>query len=70
MSHLDDFVGITVLMPTFNSALTIATALDSLFEQTFPFFEVIVIDNLSTDKTLEIIEHHPLKNVTVISEKS
>ena len=69
MSHLDDFVGITVLMPTFNSASTIATALDSLFEQTFPFFEVIIIDNLSTDKTLEIIEHHALKNITVISEK-
>ena len=48
-------VRISVIMPAFNAEKYIGEAIDSVLQQTFSNFELIVIDDGSTDKTLEII---------------
>ena len=51
----------SVVIPTFNQAAYLKVALDSVFKQTFKNFEVIVIDNYSTDDTKKIIKNFKKK---------
>lgn len=50
--------GVTVLVPAFNEAETIAATLDSLRAQTIPPAAIIVIDDCSTDGTAEVARAH------------
>lgn len=54
MTHKSPFF--SVVIPTYNRADFILNTLDTVFEQTFQDFEVIVVDNCSTDNTLEILQ--------------
>lgn len=47
---------IGVVMPAYNSGGTIEKALDSILKQSYPDFEVFVVDDHSTDKTAEIVK--------------
>jgi glycosyltransferase involved in cell wall biosynthesis len=47
---------VTVVIPTFNSAATVKRALDSVNAQTVLPEQVIVVDNASTDATIEVVE--------------
>lgn len=49
---------VSVIIPTYNSANYIKEALESVFEQTFQDFEIIVIDDGSTDGTGEILKKY------------
>lgn len=51
----------SVIVPVHNSASTLAAALDSVLAQTFTDFEVIVVDNASSDSSVEIVNQHSLK---------
>jgi glycosyltransferase involved in cell wall biosynthesis len=46
----------SLLIPTFNSALTVAEAIDSCRQQTFRDIEILVYDEVSKDDTREIIQ--------------
>lgn len=46
---------VSIGMPAYNSAGTIASAIESLLAQTFGDFELIVSDNASTDHTQEVV---------------
>ena len=45
----------SVIIPLFNKAHTIERTLKSVINQTFTNFEVIIVDDESTDKGIEII---------------
>jgi glycosyltransferase involved in cell wall biosynthesis len=47
---------VTVLMPTYNATKTIGTAIRSVQSQTWQNFELLVIDDCSTDNTRDLIE--------------
>ncbi|MBO9556768.1 glycosyltransferase family 2 protein [Cellulomonas sp.] len=47
---------VTVVLPVFNAAEYVGTALRELLRQTFDDFEVVVIDDRSTDDTLSLVE--------------
>jgi len=47
---------VSVIIPTFNRSLLLKRALDSVCKQTFSEFEIIVVDDGSTDETAEIIQ--------------
>ena len=46
----------SIIVPVFNEEAYISTALDSIINQNFDSFEVIVVDDGSTDDTLKIAE--------------
>lgn len=46
--------GFSVIIPAYNSAETLARAVESVFAQSWPADEIIVIDDGSTDDTLQV----------------
>lgn len=49
---------ISVIMPTYNVGKYIAFCMESIIRQTFQDFELIVIDDVSTDDTYEILQKY------------
>ncbi|MFG6139547.1 glycosyltransferase family 2 protein [Halomonas sp. B23F22_10] len=49
---------VTVVMPVFNSEATVGEAIRSVTSQTFGDLELIVVDDGSTDGTLDIVESY------------
>lgn len=47
---------VSVLMPCYNAARTLTSTLESLAQQTLPDFELIAVDDGSTDETVEILQ--------------
>jgi len=55
---------VTVIVPTYNSAKTIETCIESVNSQTYPSLQVIIIDSRSTDGTVEIAGK--MRGVTIL----
>ena len=53
---------LSIIIPTFNSAATIGRCLDSIRNQTFTDFEIVVQDGFSTDTTLDIVREFQQAN--------
>lgn len=49
---------VSVIIPAYNAQLTIERTLDSVFNQTYSALEVIVVNDGSTDQTLNILENY------------
>lgn len=49
---------VSVVLPVFNGAATVASTLDSIIGQTFEDFEVVVVDDGSADATPEILQRY------------
>jgi len=49
----------SIIIPLYNREKTISRAIESILNQTFQYFEIIIIDDCSTDHSAEII--HKLK---------
>lgn len=47
---------VSVLMPAFNAERHIAQAIESILQQTYPHFELLILNDGSTDQTQRIIE--------------
>lgn len=65
---------ISVLTPTFSSGNTIVKNVNSIVTQTYKNFEHIIVDNLSKDNTISIInkiykENNLLNSLQIISEQ-
>jgi len=46
---------VSIIIPAYNYATLISMTLDSVLAQTYPAFECIIVDNGSTDNTLEVV---------------
>ncbi len=55
---------VSVILLTKNSASTIQKSIESVFHQTRPPDEVVVVDGNSSDDTLEVVKDYPVKLVT------
>jgi glycosyltransferase involved in cell wall biosynthesis len=49
---------VSIIIPCFNTERWISEAIDSCLQQTYPNIEIIVVDDGSTDKSLEIIKSY------------
>ena len=49
---------VSVVMCTYNGAQYIREQLDSIINQTYPIFEIIIQDDCSTDDTVDIIREY------------
>jgi glycosyltransferase involved in cell wall biosynthesis len=56
---------ISVIMPAYNSDNFIGDAIESVINQTYPHFELIVCDDGSTDRTLEIVESYAERDTRI-----
>lgn len=53
---------VSILLPVFNAEKTLAVCLESLLSQTFKEFEIIAIDDGSTDSTVDILLEYGRKD--------
>ena len=49
---------VSVVMSVYNDEQYLKESLDSIFAQTIQDFELIIVDDCSTDRTVEIIENY------------
>lgn len=52
---------ISIIVPNYNHASFLPERLNSIFNQTFQDFEVILLDDASTDESLEILQEYAAK---------
>lgn len=47
---------VSIIIPTFNSEYTIRETVESILNQTYPYFEIIITDDSSSDTTISVIK--------------
>jgi glycosyltransferase involved in cell wall biosynthesis len=60
---------LSIIIPTFNSEKVLAAAIQSVLSQSFTDFEVLIIDGISTDDTLNIAKNYADSRIKIFSEK-
>lgn len=60
---------VSIIIPTFNRAYLLARAIESVLAQTYKDFEIVVIDDASTDNTKEVVKSFDDKNIQYIYHK-
>jgi len=60
---------ISTIIPTYNRAKVVGDAIESVLSQTRPADEIIVVDDGSTDTTVEILQHY-IPRITLITQKN
>jgi len=73
--HLENKHFVSVIMPTYNRRAVIGRAIDSVLDQTFRNFELIIVDDGSTDDTQSLIitdyrEHLKSGKIKYFQEKN
>lgn len=59
----------SIIIPTYNSSSTIGECLESILDQSFSDFEILIMDGLSIDDTLSIVESYSDQRIKIFSEK-
>ncbi|NUT18371.1 MAG: glycosyltransferase [Hamadaea sp.] len=59
---------VSIIVPAYNEEANIAATVRSLMASDYPYFEVIVVDDGSTDRTADIVEGLRLRGVRVIRQ--
>lgn len=61
---------VSVIIPTFNRAYCIEKSIKSVITQTYPNWELIIVDDNSSDNTYEIIKPYVKSNTNIIYRKN
>lgn len=68
MADTNDLVSIVV--PAYNAEKYIADAIESVLRQTYPYFELIIVDDASTDRTAEVVQSFSDQRIKLIRHAS
>ncbi|MEN8907400.1 MAG: glycosyltransferase [Clostridiales bacterium] len=60
---------VSICIPTYNALSTIKNTISSILNQTYKNFELIIIDNASTDNTIEIVRGFDDSRIKVIQNE-
>ncbi|GIV26868.1 MAG: glycosyl transferase [Bacteroidia bacterium] len=60
---------VSIITPSFNNADTIEDCIKSIYQQSYTEIEHIIVDNCSSDNTLQIVKQFSFPNRKIISEK-
>ena len=66
ISPLVEYPKVSIIVPALNEEHYIARCLDSLGKQDYPNFEIIAINDSSTDRTGEIMDQYSKNNRRVV----
>lgn len=58
----EEFGLVSIIMAAYNAEKTIEQAINSVLSQTYPNFELLVIDDCSTDRTVQIVQQLAAKD--------
>jgi|JI10StandDraft_1071094.scaffolds.fasta_scaffold77413_3 glycosyltransferase involved in cell wall biosynthesis len=61
---------VSIVMPAYNVESYIAAAIDSVLNQSWKNWELIIIENASTDKTLDVIRRYSDSRIIVLVSKT
>ena len=61
---------ISVVIPAYNAEKHIGDAIKSVLSQEYPAYEIIVIDDGSTDKTKEVVNRYSLENIFYVFQQN
>ena len=59
----------SIIIPNYNSLKWIKRCLDSILQQTYTNFELIIVDDMSEDGSLDIIKQHKDERIKLIENK-
>lgn len=59
----------SIIIPTYNAARTLKASLESIINQSFKDFEIVIVDGESSDNTLQVLHECQLQNTLILSEK-
>lgn len=62
MNEFDVHKLVSIIIPTFNREYLLPETLDSILQQTYPYWECIIIDDGSTDSTVRVIQEYARKD--------
>lgn len=60
---------VSVIMPAYNGERYISGAIESILNQTYDNFELLIIDDCSTDNTMEIVKKYKDDRIRIISNE-
>lgn len=66
---MNEFPLISVLMPCYNSSIYIKDCIDSILQQSYKNFEIIIVDDGSTDDTVSILKDYNDKRIKVFEKE-
>ena len=68
MADTNDLV--SIIVPAYNAEKYIADAIGSVLRQTYPYFELIIVDDASTDRTAEVVQSFSDQRIKLIRHAS
>lgn len=60
---------VSIIMSCYNAESTVARAIDSILQQTYTNWELIIVNDCSTDKSQEVIESYDNSKIYLINHK-
>ena len=60
---------VSIIMPLYNGSLFISSTIESILNQTYTNFELLILDDLSSDNSIEIIKSFKDKRIKLFTNK-